>query len=318
MYLEDGKYSECLQNIEWARKSGYPAKDLEKLKTREEKCKKLQEENNDKPSKVPDKYFTLSYPANKKIPFIVECLENRDGKLFATRDMKPGDVIAIEEFQICFLPRFGFVDRCYNCCRVNSMNLIPCLQTASLMYCSPECRDQFEVTVGEPVINGIKNVVRKGIELFGGEKKFEKEIKLASARGLLQSLPNADLSDLKNNKKCMKDMWRFVFTGSGNLNFQNTPKEAESLSFCGNNKTINSFSFNIYLMYQNWIKGNGGDEVDFGPVYLNSFFHFGGLSRLFQHACWWNTTSRVVDGNKFMHFIVKPVKAGEQLTHTKM
>lgn len=95
------KYKECLQNIQWARENDYPADKAQKLIEREEKCKshlKAQEEDEE----AVKNFLQLSYPANPKIPFIVDCLEMRaNGKfgrgIFTTRDLKAGDIIAIEE-----------------------------------------------------------------------------------------------------------------------------------------------------------------------------------------------------------------------------
>lgn len=94
---------------------------------------KVSEENSDYFSRKNDdpwNFFKLSYPPNKSVPFIVNCLELRNDESFGryittSRDLRPGDILAIEE------PFFKIVDktashfRCANCLRSNFMNLVP-------------------------------------------------------------------------------------------------------------------------------------------------------------------------------------------------
>lgn len=144
-YFEKRMYKECLENIQLARDNNYPADKMAKLEEREEKCKKLMENNEEDPNGNPWIVFELSYPANKRIPFIADCVEVKktsDGHgIFATRNLKPGDVISVEESVVYFLRDESYYERCYNCYKPNSLNLIPCDKTASIMFCSKECKE---------------------------------------------------------------------------------------------------------------------------------------------------------------------------------
>lgn len=133
VYLEAELFKECLQNIDWAREN-YPKNKIQKLKEREEKCKKLIEESADKPKDIPEKFFKLTYPLG--------CTEERDKKHYATVDLNPGDIVFIGQIRDKFLPQPFYVNQCYGCFKVNSMNLIPSLQNAMFMYCSEECRQK--------------------------------------------------------------------------------------------------------------------------------------------------------------------------------
>jgi hypothetical protein len=137
VYLEIKKFDECLQNIEWARENDYPKEKLQQLKKREEKCKKLMEANN---KKVQETFFKLSYPANPKIPFIVENLYMKKtdefGRgIYAKTDLKPGDVIAIETpaFSLVYHNDEAQYKHCCNCMKSCVMNLIPCLKTGEIL-----------------------------------------------------------------------------------------------------------------------------------------------------------------------------------------
>jgi signal peptidase I len=85
-------------------------------------------------------FFKLSYPPNKKIPFIANCLELRTDEkygryIITNRLLKTGDVVAIEEpiykvikadsrYNTCY--ESNRYQRCANCLMDNLLDLIPC------------------------------------------------------------------------------------------------------------------------------------------------------------------------------------------------
>ena len=75
VYFEAGEYKLCLENIQLARDHGFPADREETLNIREEKCRNLLENHQPSEDDDPWNFFKLSYPPNKKIPFIVDCIE---------------------------------------------------------------------------------------------------------------------------------------------------------------------------------------------------------------------------------------------------
>lgn len=82
VYLEAKQYRLCLENIQLARDNGYPADKVDILNYVEEKCKKLIQGHEPNPDDDPWNFFKLSYPANEKLPFIVNCIEVRKTKKF--------------------------------------------------------------------------------------------------------------------------------------------------------------------------------------------------------------------------------------------
>jgi hypothetical protein len=136
-YFVAGKYAECLKSIELARESGYPVSKMEKLDERQRKCEQFLQIEKD-PEDDLWHYIKLSYPANEKIPWIIEGLEMRTTEkygrgIYATHDLKAGDIICIEETKL-HLPVKGSYKCCDNCTKVNTMNLIPCLKTGKLEH----------------------------------------------------------------------------------------------------------------------------------------------------------------------------------------
>jgi SET and MYND domain-containing protein 4 len=131
VYLRLKLFDQCLENIRLARKFNYPQEKMEKLNKREEECKKMMETEISNPDHDPFNYFKLSHPPSKENPEIVDCLELRNNKKFGnhvvtTRDLKTGDVIAME------VPFFKAGNtsarhyRCNFCLKDPLMNLLPC------------------------------------------------------------------------------------------------------------------------------------------------------------------------------------------------
>jgi SET domain len=310
VYLEDGKYDECLQNIKIAR-DGYPEERIEKLNKREAKCRKLKKENATKPSNVPDKFYQLSYPPNPKVPFVVDRLENRKGNLFATEDLKPGDIIAVEDSVIKFLPRYGYVDHCYYCFRVNHMNLLPCLKSASLMFCSKECRNQPYDIRDEPDIAGVKNVVRQALDVFG-QKGFENEIYSGGNRWILYKSPTFFDFDLsKDNPDRLKNWWQCTINYNNLLGFVN-PEEIRFPPIFGNNHALNTFNDSFKFSTSVWMRCQALKD-DQKPIYTEQFLSLYGLTHMIPHSCLYNIEYYKLDDNKLVYYVTKPIKAGEQL-----
>jgi tetratricopeptide (TPR) repeat protein len=129
VYLTLNHFDLCLQNIQLARDCKYPAGKMEKLDKREEECKELMTLKPN-PDDDPFNFFKLSYSAFEKYPSIVDCLEikiDKKGKhVVATRDLKAGDIIAIEKPIITNPTVAARLHRCDYCMKDPLMNLIPC------------------------------------------------------------------------------------------------------------------------------------------------------------------------------------------------
>jgi len=201
VYLSLECKEECLKNIEWARENGYPKDKLSRLDEREEKCKKFPQSGWKNVAENPWNFFKLSYPANKKIPWMVDCLEVRTTQkygrgIYATRDLKAGDIICIEE-QLFFLLNDAYYKHCMNCHQTCMMNLIPCTQTASMMFCCTDCMDDFYAKSIE-MESELNHDMRMLIELaapFGGHKKLDKFINETNLKELKKTVFDYDFSD---------------------------------------------------------------------------------------------------------------------------
>lgn len=129
-FLQIQQYPKCLSNIQAAKEHGYPEDLLDTLNEREAKCKLLMENHKPDPADDPWSFFKLSHPANEKIPFIADCLELRENETFGrfivtTRDLKPGDVVAMEQCYFNFIGGNAIFTKCFNCLKSNMLDLMP-------------------------------------------------------------------------------------------------------------------------------------------------------------------------------------------------
>jgi SET domain len=171
VYIAMHEFTLCLENIKLAKDYGYPRDKLPRLIEREENCKKLMKEaKKPDPDDDPRNFFKLSYPANRKVPFIIDGLEMREDEkfgrgIYTTRDLKAGDIIAIEEpffFALCSSKRDQhFEKRCAMCMKGNKLSLTPHAESKLkkfpfypeiqfsvifiVMFCSDECLDDFKL-----------------------------------------------------------------------------------------------------------------------------------------------------------------------------
>lgn len=135
VYMQVELFERCLENIRISMELGNCDK---KLDEREKKCRSLMKLHSPEPS---CDFFRLSRPANPKIPFIVDCLELREdakfGRYIVTNtDLRPGEVIAIEEPFYKFIDKDVRYSRCCNCLKSNDLHLIPCTQCTSSEFLS--------------------------------------------------------------------------------------------------------------------------------------------------------------------------------------
>lgn len=131
VYVKLNQFFLCLENIQLARKHKYPDDNLEKLDQREKECREIMKTLKPNPDDDPFKFFKLSYPANKKYPGIVDCIELRNNQKFGnhlitTQNLKPGDIIAIEEPTFVTSAAGARLHRCSYCYKDNLFHMLPC------------------------------------------------------------------------------------------------------------------------------------------------------------------------------------------------
>ncbi|XP_070496177.1 N-lysine methyltransferase SMYD2-B-like [Chironomus tepperi] len=310
-FLELECYDECLKNIKWARESGYPENKLSKLDEREQKCKKLRLKGRNNKNEDPWEFFKLSYPANKKIPFIVDRLEVRTTEkygrgIYATRDLKAGDIICIEDPVISFLDGNHFYKHCNNCSKSCMLNLIPCNNTASMMFCSTKCMENF-YSKYENILLSLNDDMKLLSEIatpFGGYKELDDFINKTNTKNLKKTIFDFDLSD-PQHPEYRKNLMTCVLSLQPKANHH--VNEDKVIFNHVSKKTAN----HILSIVPNNCSGtyylDGEPSV---PIVAGSKISL--FKALINHSCVRNIQMVGID-DKIAIVVMKPVKAGEQI-----
>lgn len=142
VFFELHLYRQCLNNIKLARVHNYPNEKMSKLNERESKCRSSV--NTPKVTN-PFDFFKLSYKQNEKIPFIIDGLELKTSEKYGrqivtTRPLKVGDVISVESPFLKVLNSNCTFNYCNFCLNDNLLDLIPCENCSSAMFCNETCK----------------------------------------------------------------------------------------------------------------------------------------------------------------------------------
>lgn len=184
VFLKVKQHQACLENIALARKNQFPEEFLPKLQQREIECIKLMQERQTPVEETWNKFFTMSYKANPKFPYLADCLKLKncnDGCfLAADRDLKAGDIIGISKPFVQFAIDTNSY-RCNYCLADKFMNFVPCNGCAEVMFCDDVCMQkamkefhQFECGIDNPVVDVLHmyalRMIAKCFSLFDGDR----------------------------------------------------------------------------------------------------------------------------------------------------
>lgn len=140
VYFRCGEWKSCLESIRLSQEcANFPEKLIEKLAKREKACRDEMRQN--PPSEVNTTVNpNLSYPPREFTPYISQCIEYRQGRIIAARDLNVGDVISIEKPFLMAPDDDGSFKRCHYCMSINFYQLIPCKRCTRVMFCNEDCR----------------------------------------------------------------------------------------------------------------------------------------------------------------------------------
>lgn len=128
IYFKIAEYEKCLRNIDLAKNHGYPEDRIEKLNLRRIECKEMILK---RCHKLSHNLIKLSHQADKNNPAISACLKLSVNDVFGRhvitdKDLKVGDIIAIEQIYVGIPRSNERFSRCHNCFKSDLMDLIPC------------------------------------------------------------------------------------------------------------------------------------------------------------------------------------------------
>lgn len=136
VYCEIGNYDLAIENSIMAKITGLPADRIQQQDAREEYCRRMMQEFGPTKCLGIASFFKLSHPPNPTIPFIANCLELRRnekyGRFIVTnKDLKTGDIIAVENAAIVWRNPLYEIAACGFCARTNYGSLYPCQHCTS-------------------------------------------------------------------------------------------------------------------------------------------------------------------------------------------
>jgi hypothetical protein len=304
-------YEVCVDNINAARNNNYPLDKIHKLVTRVDICiEKLPEVK--RPSKT-SLFFQPSYPMNPKSPHIVDCLEIRDDPKFGrgvytTRDLKPGDMLGVEEPVMILIGEGERYIRCNQCSSCNYMSLIPCPKTASFMFCSEECFDTFSTYY--------VNYPNETFELtqVGGNDFLKQFISDHDLMNLDVTFFDFDFSN-KKDPDYMKNKMKCLMTLANQLPY---PKNIEDYMTIEKEGDLMTQFF--YLSRAKILVNSYQDNItEYGKKGDRYLAHAGAMVFAFQpyinHACRSNVDNVIVN-NRSILYVTKSINAGDQLFYS--
>ncbi|CRK87832.1 CLUMA_CG001620, isoform A [Clunio marinus] len=220
VYIEVKMFDECVENIRLAKENGYPMNKVIKLNEREKNCKNLINQTLRILADDPLSFFKLSLTANEKIPYVVNCLkckfDDKYGRhVITTEDLKPGDIILIEEPFLKKLDDMNCYTRCANCLKTNKLNLIACEICSTTMYCSSKCQKNDELlhflqchlqTIERSGIAPLKMVLQ-AVQIAGSAEKLKELLKVGASQTVFDfDWRRQDLSHGENLLKVFASM----------------------------------------------------------------------------------------------------------------
>lgn len=340
VYLKAGFYKYCLENIELALSHGYPKEFQNKLIARKNECLKKIESDKMENLCSDKKTFKLSYPANKKLPFMVNGLEcvitpEFGRHLRAKQNFYPGDVLIIEKPFLNYVSKELRNNFCVNCLNTNFLNLRPCKQCTQVMFCSESCESnawkcfhQFECAI----IKGISEIfpnkatlaIRaslKAVTLFDDLKKLQDFINSIDLQK--ENLLNNEFDQLTEE---------IQFRGTYAL----TTHECDAFQRSGI-CAVAYYLLSYFTKLPNFLKDKNGENIflnvllhfislshinTFGLSYQNissnlpTCSQFGGglfpICGLLNHSCVPNLIIENIDGASVV-VVRRPIRKGEQL-----
>lgn len=291
----------------------------------------------------------LTYPPHPTVPFIANCLEMKESDtlgryIVSNVDLKVGQVIAIEDgFCTLTLPCVRY-QRCANCLQECEFSLIPCDQCTSTMFCSETCKtDAFHsfhkyecpmIDFMHKMFNSIQlSAIRVSLcaltsfDSITDLMQFVNDPQNTSVNAFTldytrEPMPKSELYkpihtlETNQDKRSTAELFqRAVVTAVIRRALLDTTTLSELLP---DNDELNlltellfrhlqtaSTNFHRLETLANTVDPNNLDDVSYGSGAY-------GFCSLINHACSPNIV-RLPIGRRISVFVLRPIKAGEQL-----
>lgn len=351
IYFDLKLYPECLRNIQLVRSmhGAYSDEIKNEIDRRELLCMNAIATANPALQMRDPLVAHINFPAHNLVPYIANCLQLHQNSEFGRhiitgKDLKPGDVIAIEK-PFCTAPSKDLqYKRCENCTEERSHNLIPCPSCTLVMFCSAECQKealagfhkyecpiihQIMYKIPEPKFRLTLRLIVRGLMIFESldefldftEKAMGQECTVFTidngkaeqqyaAVCSLQKAAEPDNLRLKN----VEEICTLLFQQFGQKS-NKQPEEFERIlrKIIKNNYLMVELNRLIIQIHSHVSEQDCGNIC---PHYFrndigNALGVYAFLS-LFNHSCCPNVVI-TASGNEQIASVIRPIKAGDQL-----
>lgn len=346
VFFEMKLYDRCLRNIELAKSNGYPEKNFPILDKRATKCNEMIKSGGEAcEDEDPFDFIKLTHEANPKLPFVSNYLELRKSEKFGrfvitNHDLKVGDIVAIEK------PRFRIIksdgryegcqelnkyQRCAFCLKHNLMDLIPCENCSSAMFCNEECFQSalssfhfYECPINERLLkSGVMQMALRtffqALSMFKGSiEDLEKFVQENDNQTSVYDFDFSDPSDPNVDKMHFASMYSLsrninkASSDSPEMLLKDHPLVLEAWRTHGD--FITTFVRRVLLIGDSNFHGICGWSI---KKYENQFPQMIGIGcypfiSLVNHSCAPNV-NRIYVEDKMLLLVERPIKSGEQL-----
>lgn len=320
-FLQLKMYDKCLADIKLAKTANCPEKLMTMLNEREAMCLNEIRESND----VYDSFTPqLSFISNKKFPGLANILTIESSAEFgkqivAKRDIDVGKIVMLEDVFI-FGADLDFETICKTCAKSNT-NFIPCPSCADVMFCSEKClasNDIHRIVCGSLYNRQCRHTLEVesiliAVSSFPNAESMMKFVKIALATR------NFNTPECTSNSQTKYRFFLKLFVIPIDISIAkqqifNAYKLLLELPLIQQFfRTKQERQFLMHLIWQHLCvlntNGFGARHSKSDIVYMDTI---GNLTSLFNHSCVPNTL-RINYGNKMIAYILRPIKAGEQL-----
>lgn len=318
-FLHLKMYDKCLADIELAKNANYPPNSMPKLDKRKEDCLKAMNESTEVDEKVT---LEMSFSPNTKFPGLANVLDVRSNSEFgkhvvAKRDIDVSKIVMLEDAFVFGTYADKTITICKTCAKKN-MNFIPCPNCTDVMFCDAKCMESNDLH--KKVCGSLYNQSEQAQVV---ESILIAVFNFSNVEFLMKFVEDAVATRDLDSPACESDsqvkyrLFLKLFSLPQKINsvhdIYDTYKLLMDIPLIEN--FFHSEDAKRFLKHLIWqhlciLKTNRfGISTGYGPEYMVTI---GICSSLFNHSCVPNTL-QLINGNKMIAFIIRPVKKGEQL-----
>lgn len=316
-FLRLRRYEKCLNDIELAKKAGYPQHSMQKLNKRRADCLKLMK-SDDVGEEIVAK---LSYKADENFPGMANVLKIEYNEEFgryisAKCDIPAGKTILVDESAVP--PSHGIQYSCCAVCAKSSMNFIPCDQCTNALFCNSGCANvnkihkmecQYNLFDAESDIEFFVRSIFLGLCSFENVDDFIKFVE-DTVHDKTKMVPDT-LKDMKSKYQGFLQLFIFWTAEKIPKYLQNAYKMYTILFLLESVEkqfdTIDKKRFLMHLtLHHVCVMASNAYTIKGNKVCISI------VQSYLNHACAANLLS-TDDGKYAISTTVRPVKAGQQL-----